>query len=193
MTEAYPLQWPPGRPRTTYPNRSVFDTSQEKANINLMNEIKLLGGVNVVVSSNMRIRGDGLPYAKQRQPDDPGVAVYFTHKCRQVCFACDRWDLVKDNMQAIRKTIEALRGIERWGTGDMVQAAFSGFEALPPPKKREHKTWWQVLGVSPEVSLNRCEESFKRLAKRAHPDAGGSQEEMAELNLAIHQVRTLKS
>jgi hypothetical protein len=48
-----------------------------------------------------------------------------------MCFACDRWDSVADNVQAIRKTIEALRGIERWGTGDMVQRAFAGFVALP--------------------------------------------------------------
>lgn len=42
-----------------------------------------------------------------------GVAVYFTLKGQQFCFACDHWDEIKDNMQAIHKTIEALRGIER--------------------------------------------------------------------------------
>jgi hypothetical protein len=31
-----------------------------------------------------------------------------------MCFACDRWDSVGDNVYAITKTIKALRGIERW-------------------------------------------------------------------------------
>ncbi len=50
-----------------------------------------------------------------RKPDDRGVAVYFTHLRRSMCFTCDKWDQVEDNLYAIVKTIETLRGIERWG------------------------------------------------------------------------------
>jgi hypothetical protein len=53
-----------------------------------------------------------------RARDDVGVAVYFSYRNQQRCFACDRWNRIQDNMQAISKTIEALRGIERWATGD---------------------------------------------------------------------------
>lgn len=49
-----------------------------------------------------------------------------------MCFACEKWQDVYGNIYAIGKTIEALRGIERWGTGDMVEQAFTGFVALPP-------------------------------------------------------------
>ena len=59
-----------------------------------------------------------------------------------MCFACDKWRDVYDNIYAIGKTIEALRGIERWGTGDMVEQAFTGFVALPSPKSP-----WEILGV----------------------------------------------
>src|SRR5262245_54177038 len=72
-----------------------------------------------------------------------GSAVYFTHKGRQMCFACDRWDKMEDNLHAVSKTIEALRGIERWGTGEMVQQAFTGFVALPGNSP------WEVLGLNP--------------------------------------------
>lgn len=34
-------------------------------------------------------------------------------------------------MRAIEKTIEALRGLERWGAKEMVNAPFRGFKALP--------------------------------------------------------------
>jgi hypothetical protein len=38
-----------------------------------------------------------------------------------MCLACDRWDKVQDNIYAIAMTIEPLRGIERWGSGSMVE------------------------------------------------------------------------
>lgn len=167
MTEAYPLQWPLGKPRTARPERSRFDVSASLARDCLFDEVKKMGGKNIVVSSNVKLRLDGLPYASQKEPDDRGVAVYFTYKGNQVCFACDRWDLVKDNMQAIRHTINALRGIARWGTGDMVEAAFRGFEALPPPRAKE---WFEVLGVSRNASMKEIKSSFMQKYQAAEND-----------------------
>lgn len=90
------------------------------------------------------MRQDGFPYPKQALPADKGVAIYFTLNSRQMCFACDRWDKVQDNIYAIAMTIEALRGIERWGSGSMVEQAFTGFVALPAPKSPH-----DILGVRP--------------------------------------------
>jgi hypothetical protein len=135
MTEAFPLAWPLGRPRTQYPSRSRFDTTQERAQRTLVEEVRRMGGSHLVISTNIKLRRDGLPYANRREPTDKGVAVYFDYKKRPMCFACDRWDRIGDNIYAIAKTIEALRGIERWGSGSMVEQAFTGFVALPAPKK----------------------------------------------------------
>jgi hypothetical protein len=146
MVEAHPLAWPSGKPRTHNPQRSRFDVSLATARDALLHEIRLLGGTLPVLSTNIPLRNDGLPYANHRQPDDKGVAVYFTLKGQQMCFCCDRWDVVADNVQAVRKTIEALRGIERWGTGDMVQQAFTGFVALPSNSPGE------LLGLKPGAS-----------------------------------------
>lgn len=74
------------------------------------------------------------------------MAVYFTHEKEPKCFACDCFDRVEDNLQAIRKTIEALRGIERWGSSEMLNRVFKGFAALP--ERPEHEPWWVALGVT---------------------------------------------
>lgn len=181
---AYPLQWPAGRPRThSYRRtRSKFDTTFAVSRDELFRELKRLGARSVVLSTNIELRQDGLPYANRRQPDDVGVAVYFMHKNRQVCFACDRWDRIEDNIRAVCKTVEAIRGIERWGTGDMVEAAFTGFAALPPnPHKRP---WQDVLGVSSFATTERVRDAYRQLVMQHHPDRGGDTAKMAEINAA---------
>lgn len=189
MIEAFPLCWPANRPRTGSwkRERARFDTSFARARDTVIHEITLLCGgrwardPQIVISTNLALRRDGLPLASQKRMDDPGVAVYFTYKQQQRCFACDRWTNIEDNMQAVAKTIEALRGIARWGTGDMMEAAFSGFAALPNPATRG---WWDVLGVSRNANRSEIESAYRRAAAANHPDRGGSTERMAEINKA---------
>jgi hypothetical protein len=193
MTTAYPLQWPNGRKRTENYARehAKFDVSLARARDNITAEVKLLCGgrwgpdPQIVISTNLNLRRDGLPLANQRAPDDPGVAVYFLYKKRQMSFACDRWLKIEHNMQAIAKTIEALRGIARWGTGDMLEAAFTGFAALPSPGSS--RSWREVLGVHPqERDMEIVRAAFRRLRSVHHPDRpGGSHDKMAELNAAM--------
>lgn len=185
---AYPLQWPAGRERRPYHRREQagFDTGMAAARDAAFNEVRLLGGKNVVLSSNVPLRQDGKPYANFPRIDDPAVALYFTYKDKPMCFACDRWTKVEDNIQAIRKTIEALRGIARWGTGDMLQAAFTGFSALPPPIVAGGPRHWRDVLEFGNGPANRDEllRNFRILRSTAHPDKGGSHDAMTELNLA---------
>ncbi len=185
--EAYPLQWPAGRPRATRQSGAQFQLSLAKARDHLMKEIRLLGGKMPVLSSNLELRLDGLPYANQKQPNDCGIAVYFTYKGTQHCFACDEWNRVEGNVRAIGKTIESLRGIARWGTGDMMERAFQGFQALPAPAQ-----WWHVFGFDSTSGLTAAEveQRFKKLAMQRHPDRdGGSGDAMAELSWARDKAR----
>lgn len=85
-------------------------------------------------------------------------------------------------MQAIAKTIEALRGIARWGTGDMLEAAFTGFMALPAPGAESE--WWEVLGVARNCTRDDISAAYRRLASINHPDRGGSTATMAAINAA---------
>jgi hypothetical protein len=179
MVESYPLHWPAGRERSKMAVQSKFDTSAQKAHALLMSEIRNMGGTDLIISSNVPLKPDGW-MRLDREPVDSGVAVYFTRGKKQMVFACDKYDLVRDNILAIAKTIGALRGIERWGSSDMMERAFSGFKALPAPEV----DWWDVLQVRRDASREIIEMHFKALAKVWHPDFGGSEAQMAELNRA---------
>lgn len=185
--EAWPLNWPEGVRRTKVPQQSRFDASFVQARDGILDEVRRIGGRYPVLSTNIELRRDGLPYANQPNPVDAGVALYFERKGKQMVFACDRWSRVKDNMRAIQKTIEAIRGIERWGASEMLERAFSAFEALPSP--RTERGWREILGITnPKPHSSEIEAMYRTKAKRAHPDAGGSDAAMAELNSARDQA-----
>jgi hypothetical protein len=48
---------------------------------------------------------------------------------------------------------------------------------------------FDVLGVRPEASFDEVSAAYRRLAKRSHPDAGGSHDAMVELNAAYETIR----
>ena len=149
-----------------------FKTSFATARGNLIREIKLLGGDNCIFSSDIPRRQDGLPYADAKpKSGDPGIAAYFNRKGKQLCFACDRYLTVDDNMHAIALTVEALRGIARWGTGDMMESAFRGYAALP--ERAGGSSWWETLGVPINATPEQAKEAYRLLAKKHHPDLGG--------------------
>jgi len=128
-----------------------------------------------------------------REPSDPGVAVYFMRRVetqpghlsepRPFVIACDQYDRVRGNLRAIGATIEALRTIERHGSTAMLEQAFSGFAALPPASK----PWREVLGFASgePVTVDAVRAQHFALAKRHHPDMGGSTERMREINVAV--------
>lgn len=190
MTEAYPLQWPNAWPRSKYQQNAQFKVTMGEAVEHLYNELDRLGASDVVVSSNMRLRLDGKPYAEQRRMDDEGVAVYFTLNGEQQCIPCDKWTTVKDNVRAIGLTVQALRSLERWGAKEMVNAAFRGFKALPetaivtPYTKRP---WHEVLEVAPTASPEVIKASYRQKMLKAHPDHGGSMEEFQEVQNALRE------
>lgn len=203
--EAYPLSWPAGLPRTRqresarfHQNKTVYgsqggswrqktELSVATARDQVIDEIERLGGSQVVLSTNIELRNDGLPYSNRRKPEDPGVAVYFQRKGKPTVFACDKFDEVAANLRAIAKTIEALRGIERWGSSDMLERAFQGFQALPQPQQR--KQWFEVLGCAyNERSLEKVARKRNQLALESHPDHGGSDARMAEINAAYAEA-----
>lgn len=188
---AYPLAWPLHRPRTAdwKVERSNFDRKRSLATARdmLINELKLLRGTALIISSNIPLRLDGLPRSGYAAPRDAGVAIYFKRDGQDMAFACDRWDRVEDNLYAIAKTIDALRGISRWGSGDMLKAAFNGFAALPPPIVAGMKRHWrEVLGFLPTgtVTAADVQQLYRHCASLHHPDKGGNTAKMAEINQA---------
>jgi hypothetical protein len=184
-TEAFPLTWPVNRPRTGSPQHSRFEITLGKAIKEVSQEVTRLGGTELIISSNLPLRRDGLPLANCPAPRDRGVAVYFTYKRRPMCFACDRWLSVDENMHAIAKTIDALRGIQRWGSGQMVEQAFTGFLALAAPEQP-----WQTLGLTTSrPTREQIDEAYRRLALQHHPDRpSGDAQAMAKINAARDEL-----
>lgn len=152
----------------------------------LSDELERLGAADALVSSNLPVRLDGMPRSGAGEPDDPGVAVYFRLRREQRVLACDRWDRVADNIAAIAAHISAIRAVDRYGVGTLEQA-FAGYAALPAPQAPT--SWRAVLNYGDEpVDVERVRRFYVDAARRAHPDAGGSDEQMRVVNAARDQA-----
>jgi hypothetical protein len=92
------------------------------------------------------LRNDGLPLSKQREPEDPGVAVYWKTDGKSLVIAADCYTKIADNLAAVAATLDAMRAIERHGGAAILERAFTGFTALPAPMTGQ-KPWRDVLGV----------------------------------------------
>jgi hypothetical protein len=204
MTQAFPLQWPDGWPRTKTRKRAKFGKgerqqskfsdysyiSKKELSIadgtkRVIDELRSLGvhQGQYIISTDLELRNDGLPRSGQRAPADPGVAVYWTRgREGQKVMAIDLYDRVSDNLAAIAATLSAMRAIERHGGAQILERAFTGFTSLPAPK-----SCWDILGLRPGASAAVISDAFRRLAMDNHLDRGGSHEAMAEISGARDQ------
>jgi hypothetical protein len=150
-------------------------------------ELERMGAREMLISSNLKLRLDGMPLSAQAQPRDAGVAVYWKdRKGRERCMAIDRYTKVEQNIAALAASLEALRAVERHGGAAIIERAFTGFTALPAPivagMKRDWREVLEISAASPTAAL--VNSAYRGLASKHHPDRGGSAEKMAELNRA---------
>lgn len=189
----YPLSWPEGWPRiSNYKVRKsrYGDHTLAQAKKAIINEAGLLGGKNIIISTNIPVRADGFPMANRRTPEDRAAAVYFDYNGKKMCFACDSWNKVEDNLWAINLTIVAIRQIERAGASELLERAFRGFAALPAPGNDQ---WWDVLKVPRNANSNEIKSAYFKLAKENHPDGGGTTEKFLVIRnaytAALEEIR----
>lgn len=221
MTEvikAYPLQWPAGWKRTEPVARkhaqfgkSVHVPSSvpggsgysRKGDISVADAIRRIQdelgrmhiiGDNIVISTNLRTRLDGLPRSDQARPADPGAAVYWEDNnvegWPRRCMAIDIYDRVEHNLAAIAATLDAMRAIARHGGAAILDRAFTGFTALPAPMTAQ-KPWRDVLEVGPGESGPRViQEAYRRKRGEAHPDnlETGSHDKFLAVQAAYEQA-----
>lgn len=200
LQTAFPLAWPAGWARQAPYKRkaSNYKVTLNQARLEVQRSLRRMGvrDRDIVLSTNIPLRKDGQPYANWREPDDPGVALYWTERPRQHVagrwqgqsrvIACDHWKTVRENLRAIGLTLEALRSIHRAGASDLLERAFLGFNALPADAGQGALTrpWHLVLGTTPGASRRDIEQAFRAQLQTKHPDKGGTDEQFLELTAA---------
>lgn len=197
--DRYPLTWPVGSPRTPKDKRKPDQfrgpdkrpIEIDRALRRVVDELDRLGidKGTAVLSSNVPVGLAGLAGSTPTD-NDPGVAIYFTHKGKPIVFACDTYTRVAGNIAAIGNHIEAIRAIERYGVGRLEQILV-GFQRLLSGKR----SWFDVLGVPGDAPRNdqswaAIEDKFKKLAKKYHPDVHkDSDGMMVEINEAFQAAK----
>lgn len=206
---AYPLTWPAGWKRTAAVHRRAAKFSQRiwinspgGQGYHRNSAVTVAGGTkrvlkelhsmgihrdDVVISTNLELRLDGLPRSDQKEPADPGVAVYWKKRkeSQHKVMAIDLYMTTADNLAAVAATLDAMRAIERHGGALILERAFTGFTALPAPN-----TWRAILGFTDDAAptLEQVKYQYRQEAMGAHPDHGGTDAKMADLNWAMQEA-----
>ncbi|QLK25123.2 J domain-containing protein [Natrinema zhouii] len=181
------LEWPDGFERTPAGDRDPyphgFRVSRTRAFDNVLEELRKMDARNVQVETAAphTQAQPHRPYA-DRDPDDPGVVVYFERDGRQFAVPCDRWNNLRDNAQAIAKYLNAKRALERYGV-QTVESEFST-QALPSadgdavtPPEPPH----EILEVAPDADDGVVQAAARAKKKEHHPDRGGDREQFQQV------------
>ena len=181
-----PIQWPLAQPKTPPQSRlrSRFELGSPQRVIGeLSTELRLLGTDTARLTCSTQFTNE---WSQSGRATEAGVALYFGREGHTLVFACDHYSTITANVVAITKHIAALRAIDRYGVGSLDQV-FAGYRALP--ERTDARDCYAVLGVTATATEAEIQAAFRRQAKRAHPDAGGSDAAMAELNNAYEQAQ----
>ena len=188
-----PLAWPAQVPRTRERRNGRFAIDGGYLTVSsaldrLEQELARMGATRVEVCADFDSGRGGKVSRTEARGADPGVVVAFERGGKRYELPCDTYTVgfygpsaLAQNIAAVAAHLEAIRAVERHGVATVDQL-MGAFQALPAPAG-----WRELLG-SP-ATLEEAEANYRRLARTAHPDAGGSDDEMARLNAAIAVAR----
>jgi hypothetical protein len=108
--------------------------------------------------------------ARARRPYGPDIAAEAARQAKE---------------EANRRFLEELERI--FGKG-FAQAAANAAGHVRPPRPIQTPDWAVELGVPFPTSRDAIDKAYRALAKKRHPDVGGSQEAMTKLNLAYQKA-----
>ena len=137
------------------------------------------------IESPAQKRGD---YERRTLPPEQRlVRLSFHHpKGHQIALESAAQDTPAGNLRVLYLAVEGLRKNEVRGLADVMTAAYL---QLAPPEGSIQRDPYEVLGVRPDSPPEVVEAAYRALARIRHPDAGGTAEEMAELNRAHDALR----
>ena len=180
---SYPLQWPAGVPRSEFPKRGGYRATFEQAVDNIHAALVELVGeavvATLVVSSDFQ--GD-------ETTDDPGVVAYFQIEGSLHFLPCDRGFTVAQNAQGIALTLKAMLDIGKHSNPEIAARMLRVLAAAVEPTMR---TWRDVLGFPPSLPITPAllRQRYAQRAFECHPDQGGSNDAMSELNTAYQTAK----
>lgn len=185
--------WPGRHTPVTQRKRAQFKATYPQTLALLERELGYLKAKHVVLQvalDESQIRLDGLPYAKAR-PRHSGVILAFESKHGPLSYPCDTYDHWESNLRAIALGLEALRAVDRYGV-TKTGAQYRGWQRLDAPEPLDPAEFVsRGTGFSAEeVRLSPVvrQEAYRVRAKKLHPDAGGSNESMMQLNRAYQEL-----
>ena len=111
------------------------------------------------------------------------VSVRFVKAGKTVTLTVDSQSRPVDNLRALYLCLEDMRMLEVRGLADTVQSAYK--QLASPTGERDP---YETLGLRPGASREDIEAMYRARAKLVHPDHGGSDEAMAELNAARERL-----
>ena len=114
------------------------------------------------------------------------VSIRFVLRRKEVRLTMEQEWYAKDNLRRIYLALDDMRMIEVRGLGDVVQEAYLQLAAPCGHQKRDP---YEVMGIREDAPPDLIEVVYKTLAKKLHPDTGGTAEAMAELNEAYEAVK----
>lgn len=120
-------------------------------------------------------------------PEEVGsstATVRFELRGQAITVACSSQSTYQQNLRCVVFAIESMRMNEKRGIADTLAKAY--LQLAPPP---QHRDPYEVMGLRPDADMEAVEVIYKTLAKTRHPDAGGSDAAMKELNEAIERIR----
>ena len=117
-------------------------------------------------------------------PKEREVGLRYTKDGQEFHLTMSRQSRAVDNLRVLYLAVEAMRLNDLRGITDIIREAYLQLPA--PPKYRDP---YEILEVRPDAAIEVIEAAYRALAKRLHPDAGGSVEAMQELNQAFERIK----
>jgi hypothetical protein len=176
--------------------RSPFKAQYEATLDLVFAEAAKLDATRLVLQVDLQqrdIRVDGLPKAKARFGDHPGVVVSFDSRHGPLRYATDVFDDWRGNLRAIALALENLRAVDRYGVTRRGEQ-YRGWTAIgsaapgrgPFADRADAETWMRLAAREAHIGAwADWDGLYRLLAKTMHPDvAGGSADLWERLDAA---------
>lgn len=126
------------------------------------------------------------PRARTWQSDEEKLVTlrYQPNGSPEITLTMGRQSRAQDNLRVLYLAVEAMRMNEERGIADTIREAY--LQLAAPARQRDP---FEVLGLRPDTPLEDIKAMYAIKAKRLHPDAGGTDEAMKELNDAWERVQ----